>query len=50
MSQRKEDFRPRALAILLGALLALVCHELPTDYQTACEAVAELVALSGCGV
>jgi hypothetical protein len=42
--------RARIRGIILGVALAIACHLVPAEYQTACETISQLAALGGCGV
>lgn len=48
--EKKKRFRTAQLVAAAGALLGLVCHFLPHDYQAACGAVikATTLAIGGC--
>jgi hypothetical protein len=37
----------RRYAVLAGALLALICNRLPSDYQVVCSAIAKICTLGG---
>lgn len=45
---KKHKKRNVVLGIVLGIVLSAACRYLPPDYQTACNAVAEITAMS-CG-
>lgn len=38
----------RVIGIVAGAVLALVCHYVPEQYQTACHAVSQIASVT-CG-
>jgi hypothetical protein len=51
MSQPNENAkRARIRGIILGVLLAVVCHMVPPEYQAACKAVSEIATIGSCGV
>lgn len=39
---KKRKARQAALAAVLGAILALVCHALPDEYQSPCRVVVHI--------
>lgn len=47
-TERKKRRRRRVAAVLVGVLLAVVCHFLPLEYQEPCSAIAGIVNIT-CG-
>lgn len=48
LEKKSRAKRLRYIAAALGALLGLLCHLLPHDYQTACTTITKVAAMS-CG-
>jgi hypothetical protein len=40
--KKKIDKRRRRIALLVGVVLALICHALPPDYRGPCETIAHI--------
>jgi uncharacterized membrane protein YgaE (UPF0421/DUF939 family) len=47
---KRSTKRVRALGVALGIVLAIACHVVPPEYQTACEVVSRITATSCGGV
>jgi len=46
--ERSAAMKLRLAGIFAGVVLAIVCHYVPAQYQTACHAVSKIAAVS-CG-